>query len=76
MKVTLQSTIETKRHYGVLCRVWEGETERGIRCYALIPIIAHHKDDDHRASEFVSELVEHVPASKRALQCFNIRSVL
>ena len=73
MKVTLRSTIETKLHDGVLCRVWEGETEGGIRCYALIPIIAHHKDDDARASEFFSELVEHEPASERAIQCFNIR---
>lgn len=76
MKVTLQSTIETKIHEGVLCRVWQGETGSGIKCYALIPVIAHHTDDDGRASEFFADLVEHIPASERAIQCFNLRTVL
>lgn len=76
MKVSLQSTREITSHEGVLCRVWEGKTESGINCYALIPVIAHHKDDDARAGEFHSELVEHESPSERALQCFNIRSVI
>ena len=76
MKVTLQSTVETTMHGGMLCRVWEGRTEGGVSCYALIPVIAHHKEDDDRASEFFTELVEHEQPTERALQCFDIRQVL
>lgn len=75
MKVSLQSTVATVIHEGILCRVWEGETAGGIKCYALIPFIAHHEDDTPRATEFFADLVEHVQASERAIQCFNIRSL-
>lgn len=76
MKITLQSTSTIANHNGIKCRVWEGTTAAGIACYALIPVIAHHKDDDARATEFMTELQAHEPPSERALQCFNIRSVL
>lgn len=76
MKVTLESTTAIKMHEGTRCRVWEGRTESGIACYALIPVIAHHKDDDARAGEFFRDLQEHEQPSKRALQCFDIRHVL
>ena len=72
MKVTLQSTVEITLHRGVMCRLWEGETAAGIKCYALIPAIAHHNDDDARANEFHIELVEHEAASERSLECFGI----
>jgi hypothetical protein len=76
MKVTLHSTTALKSYDGVRCRVWEGTTEAGIACYALIPVIAHHKDDDARASEFRRDLEEHREPTKRPMQCFDIRNVL
>lgn len=76
MQVTLISTKATKVLNGTLCRVWEGETSTGVKCYALIPQIAHHTDDDHRASEFFADLMEHEDPSRRAIECFDLRMVL
>jgi len=41
---------------GVSCRVWEGETERGIKCHAFITRIGVARDLD--ASQFEAELEE------------------
>lgn len=41
---------------GVPARVWEGETESGIKVHAFIPRVAVDKNDD--ASEFEKELQE------------------
>mgnify|MGYP001574819007 CR=1 FL=1 len=60
MKVTLESTdkIVTIRIDGVNvpARLWEGETERGIRCHAFITRIAVHKDSD--TAQFERDLQE------------------
>jgi hypothetical protein len=43
MKVTLESTSKlvmlktSSLADGILCRIWEGTTETGIRCHAYIP---------------------------------------
>lgn len=76
MKVTLTSTTATTTLNGTLCRVWEGQTEHGVACYALIPQIAHHKDDDDRAGEFRRDLTVHEQPSPRAIECFDLRMVL
>jgi hypothetical protein len=63
MKITLESTtqiVEILNRDGttkpVQARVWEGQTESGIKCFALITRIAIHKDDVARAPEFDREL--------------------
>lgn len=67
MKVTLESTSKlvmlktSALADGILCRIWEGTTETGIRCHAYIPRIAAHKDQD--LSQFEIELQEQRPAS-------------
>ena len=40
MKITLEQTSQMVDVNGVTCRVWEGETEKGIKISALIPRIA------------------------------------
>jgi hypothetical protein len=78
MTVTLTSTtrlISIETPVGVVpARVWEGRTESGIECFALITRIAVHKDDD--ASQFDRELQEQIPPSPRAVQVFDPRLVL
>jgi len=76
MKVTLQSTSMITTIGGTKARVWEGETEGGIKCYAAIALIAHHKDDDQRAQEFTQSLAEVVPPSAVAVKVFDMRNVL
>lgn len=70
MKVTLTSTtkivILKQDHLkdGVPARVWEGETESGIKVHAFITRIAVSKDEPN-ISEFERELNEqHVPSSE------------
>ena len=41
---------------GIPARVWEGETEQGVKCHALISRIAVDKDAD--ATELFSSLFE------------------
>jgi hypothetical protein len=73
MKVTLQSTDRVVELNGTAARVWEGTTESGIRCYAAIPLIAAHRDDDN--SEFERDLREVTPASDDAIRVFPSRLV-
>lgn len=82
MKVTLESTsrvvnLETT-HNGVMtrvpARVWEGTTDKGVRCYALVTRIAAHKDDD--LAEFEHDLQEQIAPSSQAMEVFPLRMVL
>lgn len=73
MKVTLQSTDHlvtvSRDGHVVEGRVWEGQTESGIRVHALITRIAVHMRDDQ--AQFERELLEvHPPASYRSVQAF------
>lgn len=61
MNVTLHNTDKIVHVNGVEARVWEGTTEGGVRCFALIPRIGCALDAD--ASEFERELVAQPPAT-------------
>jgi hypothetical protein len=78
MKITLESTnkiVTVTTPYGPATgRIWEGVSEGGVRCHAVISTIAVHKDED--GSQFSRELQEHQPASERALKAFDRRFVL
>lgn len=74
MKVTLESTTRIVTVNGVPGRVWEGETDSGVRCYAVVTRIAVHKDDDAR--QFEAELQECKPPSQRAIDAIPLRLVL
>jgi hypothetical protein len=41
---------------GVPVRVWEGVTEKGVKCHVFVHRLAVHKDED--ASQFEAELAE------------------
>ena len=73
MKITIESTTKTVSASGVMCRVWEGETEKGIKIQALIPRIAVLADQD--LSQFEAELQEQRPPSAE-VQAFPERLIL
>lgn len=77
MKVTLESTtkIVTLQIGGVSvpARVWEGITERGIKCHAYITRIAVHEDDDN--SQFEEELKEQAKPSA-AIEAIPLRLII
>lgn len=56
MKITIHSTDKLVYLDGVKCRVWEGETESGIKMHAFIPRVAVHDSLD--SSQFENELLE------------------
>jgi hypothetical protein len=78
MQVTLESTdkiIELVTPSGrVPARIWEGHTESGIACHALVTRIVVSKDDD--ASQFERELQEQRPPSREVDQAYSLRMVL
>jgi hypothetical protein len=72
MKITLESTTLIVNVNGVDCRIWEGQTESGIKVQALIPLIAALAADDLR--QFEAELKECRPPSVEA--AFPLRMIL
>jgi hypothetical protein len=79
MTVTLTSTdkiVELTTPSGTVpARLWEGVTERGIRCHAFVTRIAVHQDDD--AAQFEQELqAQHAPVSAGLQGVYDARLVL
>ena len=56
MKVNLESTTKIVELNGIPARIWEGETESGIKVHAFITRIAAPEDADLR--QFEAELKE------------------
>lgn len=46
MKITVESTSRIVEVDGVLCRAWEGTTERGVEVSVLIPRVRARHDAD------------------------------
>jgi hypothetical protein len=79
MRITIESTskvvvLETARG-AVPARIWEGETDSGIKVQCFITRIAHHKDDDARADEFRKEL-EETRAPSAEMAAYPLRMIL
>ncbi|MFL5811348.1 MAG: hypothetical protein ACJ749_17630 [Flavisolibacter sp.] len=73
MKVTLENTSKLVHLNGVPARVWEGETESGIKVHAFITRIAVEKSQD--TSQFERELSEQkVPSAE--VQAIPLRMIL
>jgi hypothetical protein len=51
MKITIESTPVLTRINGVDARLWEGTTERGVRCKVFVHCIAVHVREDQGAFE-------------------------
>jgi hypothetical protein len=56
MKLIIESTTKIVKLDGMDCRIWEGQTERGIKVHAYIPRVAAKDDQD--LAQFEQELVE------------------
>lgn len=56
MKMTIESTTKIVELNGIPCRVWEGETAKGVKVHAFVPRVAVREGDD--ASEFEADLKE------------------
>ena len=64
MKITIESTTKITHLNGMPARVWEGQTESGIKIHCYITRVAIDKDEP-RAEEFEKELKEQkVPSTE------------
>ncbi len=62
MKITIESTAKIIEFNGLPARIWEGQTESGIKVHCYITRVAIDKDEP-RSAEFERELLEQKPPS-------------
>ena len=62
MKITIHSTSKIIQFNGLPARIWEGETESGIKIHCYITRVAIDKTE-LRTEEFERELQEQKPPS-------------
>lgn len=72
MKITIESTSRIVTVNGIECRVWQGESERGVRVQVVISRIA--ADGGQDCSQFDQELREH--AAPTGVQAFPLRMLI
>jgi len=70
MKISIEATEKITYLDGVQVRVWEGTTERGIKCLVFVHRVAVHNDDD--PGQFEDELKETMPPG----QVINLRNII
>ena len=63
------------RASGIECRVWEGQTDKGVRVAALIPRLAAVQPEDGDLTDFEAELQEH-SAPSAEIECWPLRMIL
>lgn len=73
MKITIENTTKMVKANGVDCRVWEGETEHGVKIVVLIPRIAVKEGQD--VKQFEAELQEQRAPSAET-EVFPLRMIL
>ncbi len=59
MQITITATDQITTIGAIQVRVWEGVTERGVKCKVMVHRLAVHDAED--ASQFEQELVEKLP---------------
>ena len=74
MKVILENTTKVVYLNGVPARIWEGETETGIKVHAYVTRIAIDVDEP-RFQEFTKEL-EECKAPSKEIEAIPIRLIL
>lgn len=62
MKAKIESTQKIIEFNGVPARVWEGETDSGIKCHFYITRVSINADET-RTAEFEQELKQQKPPS-------------
>jgi hypothetical protein len=74
MKIKIRSTTKVVTLNGVPARIWEGETESGIRVHCYVTRVAIDKDEK-RTEEFERDLQEHEPPS-REIEAIPLRMII
>lgn len=75
MKITIESSNKIVELNGVPARIWEGQTESGIKVHCFVTRIAIDKDES-RVSEFIKELQETRTPSPEIKNCYPNKLIL
>lgn len=75
MKITIESSNKIVELNGVPARIWEGQTESGIRVHCFVTRVAIDKDES-RVSEFIKELEETRTPSPEIKNCYPNKLIL
>jgi hypothetical protein len=74
MKLIIENTSKVVELNGVPARIWEGETESGIKVHCFIPRVAIDKDET-RTEQFDKELQKtRTPSTE--IQAYPLRLIL
>ncbi len=73
MRITIEPTSMVITVNGVRCRVWQGETDAGIKMHAHVALVGVDRDAD--VSDFEASLLE-VAAPRAELLTLPLRLVL
>lgn len=74
MKITISNTTKIVTLDGVPARIWEGETESGIKIHCFITRIAINENEP-RKGEFENELQSQKPPSLE-IEAYSLRMLL
>ena len=74
MKVKIEQTSKIVEVNGIFARIWEGETESGIKVHCYITRVAIAKDEK-RTEEFEKELKE-IKAPSPEIQAIPLKLII
>lgn len=74
MRITLEPTGKRQSVDGVSCRLWEGETDKGVAVKAWVAVVSPQTTDEAALADFDREL--HAVKIERELVQFDMRMVL
>ncbi len=75
MKITIEPTATIEMVNGTMCRLWTGETDKGVPMHAYIAVVQPQTHDAEAIADFERALIERQAESRQAV-IFDTRFVI
>lgn len=76
MKIEIQNTTKIVEVNGVPARVWEGQTESGIKVHCFVTRIAIDESEPEKVKEIFAKELQEVKKPSAGVQAYPLRLVL
>lgn len=76
MTITIHNTNKIVLLNGKQVRIWEGETESGIKIHCYMALIAHSKDEPPEAVRIFKYELKRVSAPSNEIEAIPLRLIL
>lgn len=76
MKIILESTTKLVHLNGVQCRIWEGQTESGIRVHAFLPRIAIDENETEENIQLFQKELQECRKPSPELNVYPLRMII